>query len=86
MRISRRSGESLRIEWLDERREFAPSKRCYLQVQSTSDPVASWAPPVHVAVFPSGQVTLHDCLRSALLAEHVLSDGAAALVASSAAT
>lgn len=61
------------------------SEQHYLQVQLTSDPVAPWAPPVQVATLPSGQVTLQDCDRSALLAEHVLGDGPAALVASSAA-
>jgi len=45
----------------------------YLHVQLTSEgPLPSVLPPVHVADFPSGQVTEHDWVLSALLAEHVL--------------
>ncbi len=46
----------------------------YLHVQLTSEgPLPSEVlPPAHVAVFPSGQVTEHDCVLSELFAEHVL--------------
>lgn len=55
----------------------------YLHVQSTS--AAPCAPPTQVAVLPSGQVTEHDCSRSALFAEHVLDVAAAAGFGASAA-
>lgn len=51
----------------------------YLHVQLTSPgPLPSVLPPVHVAVLPSGQVTEHDWVLSALLAEHVLRSAALA--------
>jgi hypothetical protein len=51
----------------------------YLHVQLTSEgPLPSVLPPVHVAVLPSGQVTEHDWVLSALFAEHVFRPAALA--------